>query len=62
MKELKEYIADIVTEFIDDPYISASEEAVDCIVLPDGRRAQVSIKIETNKNMWLPMKIDARPY
>ena len=55
MKTLKEYIAGITTEFDDDPYLDSSEEAVDWIELPGERKAQVTIKIQTDKGAWLPL-------
>ena len=56
MKTLKEYVTDITTEFEDDPHIDSSKEAVEWIELPDGRRAQVTIKIDTNEDAWLPLQ------
>ena len=56
MKTIEEYISGIVAEFNKDPYVEASKECIDCIELPDGRRAQITIEIETDPNRWMPMR------
>jgi len=50
MKTFVEFVLGTVAEFEHDPNIESSKEAIEDIELPDGRRAQVSIKIVVDKH------------
>ena len=47
-------ISRMVEEF--DPDISVIETAIDCFDLPDGRAAQLTVKLETDGGKWLPVE------
>lgn len=40
--------------------VSAIETAIDCFELPDGRMAQLTVKLETDEREWLNMAPDVR--
>ena len=49
-----------ITRMIDEmdgaPGISTIEKAIDCFLLEDGRRVQLTVKLETDEQEWLEME------
>ena len=43
----------LIRNMQDDPFATAIERPATYIELADGRRAQVTIKIETDKDEWM---------
>ncbi len=53
VKELESTYIRLIRDLQDDQFANASERVATCIELADGRRAQVTMKIETDEDMWM---------
>jgi len=52
-EQLKTTFARLIKDARDDLYACAYEREVACIELINGRRAQVTLKIETDEDDWM---------
>ena len=53
-------IANMIAEFEKIGGITTLEKAIDCFQLPDGRMAQLTVKIETDGREWLNVSTDVQ--
>lgn len=53
-------VARMIAEFEEIGGLTAIEKAIDCFELPDGRMAQLTAKLETDKREWLKVSEDVK--